>query len=128
MNSLAKIAQQGCLTLQVEHETLQVTGELLAHLAPLFPAVASATRTDAGAAAWIKSWSTQIQLSGLKKWQIARGLTRLHEHDQDIPLTWPAFYKLCKNNLRDDDVGDGAEQRWRDWDAYVRALAGKRKS
>lgn len=124
MNSLAKISQQSCLTLQVEHETLQVTGELLAHLAPLFPAVASATRTDAGAEAWIKSWAIQIQFSGLKKWQIERGLTRLHRHDPDIPLAWPAFYKLCKNDLHDEDVGADAEQRWRD--VYFRARGGQK--
>ena len=76
---------------------------LLAHLAPLFPVVAAAAKTQAGAAAWLKSWSVQIQISGLRPWQIERGLTRLGEHDPDIPFSWASFYRLCVDRLRDAD-------------------------
>lgn len=114
MSSLAKIEQgHGGLALPVTHEALRIAGDLLAHLAPLFPTIASAARSEAGATAWIKSWASQIQFSELKPWQIERGLSRLHEHDTDIPLSWPAFHRLCRDRLRDDDNYGDAEARWR---------------
>lgn len=87
---------------QVSQESRDMAGGLLAHLAPLFPAaVASATKTDAGATAWLRSWASQIQLSALRPWQVERGLRRLHEHDPEVPFSWPAFYKLCRDPYRD---------------------------
>lgn len=82
-------------------EAVGIARTLLAHLAPLFPAVAAAAKAEVGAAAWIRSWSTQIQISGLRPWQIERGLARLHEHDPDIPFSWPVFHRLCVDRLRD---------------------------
>lgn len=86
---------------------------LLFHLAPLFPAVASATKTGAGAQAWVQAWARSIQLAGLSHTQIARGLTRLArgEHDPDIPLSWSVFYSLCRDPWRDcNDPVDPAER------------------
>lgn len=109
MTNLAR-AETGGLQ-QIKQEALDLAGDLLAHLGPLFPVISSAARSDAGAAAWIKSWATQIHLSGIKKWQIERGLARLHEHDPNIPLSWPSFYSLCKR--ASDDDGPKAERLWR---------------
>lgn len=96
----AKIGVGGGLD-AVSAESQSMSGALLAHLAPLFPAVAAATKSDPGAAAWVRSWASQIQLSALRPWQVERGLRRLHEHDPEVPFSWPAFYKLCRDPFRD---------------------------
>lgn len=99
-NAMEKIGT-GAIGVQVGQESKDVAGELLAHLAPLFPVVASATKSDMGAAAWIRSWSLQIELSGLRPLQIERGLGRLHRHDPDVPFSWPAFHLLCVDPFLD---------------------------
>lgn len=80
-------------------------GALLSHLAPLYPVIASATRTAAGADAWIAAWARQIEMAGLTQRQIVRGITRLArgEHDPDTPLSWSVFYRLCIDPFRDLD-------------------------
>lgn len=92
----------GAIGVQVSQESRDMAGELLAHLAPLFPAsVASTTKTNLGAQAWIRAWSLQIELSGLRPLQIERGLGRLHRHDPDVPFSWPAFHQLCVDPFLD---------------------------
>lgn len=87
---------------------------LLSHLAPLYPSIAAATRSTAGADAWIDSWARQITLSGLSAAQIARGLTRLArgEHDPGVPLSWSVFYRLCYDPFR--DVSDSLDEHERE--------------
>lgn len=105
---LEKFGVGGGLGVQVSSESQSMAGALLAHLAPLFPTIAAATKTDAGAAAWVRSWASQIQLTGLRPWQIERGLSRLHEHDPDVPFSWPSFQRLCVDPFRDlNDAGRG---------------------
>lgn len=103
MSTMEKIGVGGggLDAIQVSKESQGMAGALLAHLAPLFPVVAAATKTGAGATAWVRSWSAQIQLTGLRPWQIERGLARLGEHDPDIPFSWPVFYRLCRDPFRD---------------------------
>lgn len=110
MNTLTtnQVEEPAPLSAPPRQEAVGIARTLLAHLAPLFPPVAAAARAQLGAAAWIKSWSTQIQISGLRPWQIERGLARLHEHDPDIPFSWPVFHRLCVDRLRDvNDVHRG---------------------
>lgn len=92
---------------------LDAAGALLAHLAPLYPSIAAATRTGPGAQAWVEAWARSIELSGLTRRQIERGLTRLArgEHDPETPLSWSVFYRLCYNPLLDaNDAPDPAER------------------
>lgn len=109
MKELEKIWAGGGLEVDVSSAAEELAGNLLAHLAPLFPTISSATKSDAGAEAWVRSWSAQIQLTGLRPWQIERGLARLGEHDPDIPFSWPVFYRLCRCPFR--DVNDAERGR-----------------
>lgn len=87
--------------------------DLLAHLAPLYPTIAAATKTGAGADAWVQAWARSIHLAGLSHSQIARGIKRLArgEHDADVPLSWSVFYRLCYDPWRDcNDPVDPAER------------------
>lgn len=97
----------------VSPAAVAAAGALLAHFAPLYPTVAAATRFQAGAQAWIRAWSLQIELACLLDFQIRRGLTRLArgEHDPDVPLSWSVFYRLCYDPWRDcNDPVDPAER------------------
>lgn len=69
---------------------------LLRELAPLFPVVASATRDQAGAKAWVEAWARQIALAGLNGEDMARALRRLGELNQSRPFDWPAFLSLAQ--------------------------------
>ncbi|MHB1075561.1 hypothetical protein [Thiobacillus sp.] len=83
--------------------------QLLAYLAPLFPNVASAARTEAGAASWIASWATQIEAEGIGPRRLAGALTLLGRLDPSVPLSWPRFaalvreHKFLHPDVREDD-------------------------
>lgn len=89
--------------------------ELLAYLSPLFPNVASAARTEAGAAAWIASWASQIEAEGIGPQRLAGALCLLGELDPDLPLSWPRFadlvrrHRFIKPNLKEEE--DRRERR-----------------
>lgn len=69
---------------------------LLRELAPLFPVVASATRDQAGANAWVDAWARQIALASLNGEDMARALRRLGELNLSRPFDWPAFLSLAQ--------------------------------
>lgn len=89
--------------------------ELLAYLAPLFPNVAGAARTEAGAAAWVASWAAQIEAESVSPQRLAGALTLLGELDPDLPLSWPRFaelvrrHRFIKPNLKEEE--DRREKR-----------------
>lgn len=89
--------------LVADQKSIKLASDLMAHLAALFPAIASQTRSESGARAWVAAWSRQMQLVGLTQEHVMRGLSRLHELPNDQPLSWPAFYNLCCDPWRDVD-------------------------
>ena len=72
--------------------------QLLRHLAPLLPVVAAATKTDSGRVAWVHAWARQIQLAGMTRQQIERGISRLHLVPMNVPFGWPVFVSLCMDD------------------------------
>lgn len=88
------------IDLEIDPFTLEknrsLARRLLSELAPLLPVVASATRTLAGANAWVDVWARHITLAGLGKEDLARALRRLGELDQSRPFDWPAFLSLAQ--------------------------------
>lgn len=77
---------------------VQIARQLLAYLAPLFPNVASMTKSEAGASAWIASWASQIEAEGLGPQRLAGALTLLGRLDPDMPLSWPRFAELVRQH------------------------------
>lgn len=95
--------------------------QLLAYLSPLFPNVASLSKTEAGAAWWIASWATQIEIEGIGPRRLAGALTLLGRLDPNLPLSWPRFADLVRQHTFScpDLIEDGAhrERRMREFQA-----------
>lgn len=100
---------------------VETATQLLAYLAPLFPGVASMTRTEAGAAGWIAAWATQIEAEGIGPQRLAGTLTLLGQLDPDVPLSWPRFSELVRRhrftNLHLPEEDEQRERKLREFKA-----------
>jgi len=72
---------------------------LQSELAPLFPSVAAAARSDAAAQVWIEAWGRQIAAAGLQPAELAEGLKNIAAVMQAAghpPLSFPLFLQACR--------------------------------
>ncbi|MHB1351729.1 MAG: hypothetical protein ACYCWA_00275 [Thiobacillus sp.] len=101
--------------------SVETARQLLAYLSPLFPGVAATARSEEGAAWWIASWATQIEVEGIGPRRIAGALTLLGRLDPDTPLSWPRFADLVRQHkfVDPDLIEDPAhrERRMREFRA-----------
>ena len=85
---------------------------LAGQLAPLFPVIASATRTDGGFDAWCDSWARQILSNGLSGAEILGGLARFPEilsRAGNPPPSFSHFLAACRPDAH--LTGQDAEAR-----------------
>lgn len=74
----------------------EIASRLLARLRPLFPSIASATRTEADARAWVASWALVIRAEGLSPSELWHGLENIAKAPSERPLTPAVFLSLCR--------------------------------
>lgn len=102
-------------------DAVALASQLMEHLAPLFPNVASMARDESGAAGWVASWSRQIEAENIGPRLLAATIRRLGELDPNQPLSWPRFAELARQcrftepNLREDP--EWRERRMREFRA-----------
>lgn len=68
---------------------------LLRELGASFAAIASQTRSQEAAAAWIETWARHIRAAGLTRQHIEHGLASLDRWPEGEPFNWPTFARLC---------------------------------
>lgn len=89
---------------------VETARQLLAYLSPLFPNVASMTKTDEGTAWWIAAWASQIDAEKIGPRRLAGALSLLGTLDPGVPLSWPRFadlvrqHKFVDPNLRENQA------------------------
>lgn len=72
---------------------------LAAQLAPIFPVVAGATKSQAGLDAWADSWAHQILVAGLSDLELLAGLENVvatMASAGNPPLSFPLFLIACR--------------------------------
>lgn len=83
-----------------ELEKCRTIAEKLARqLAPLFPVVSAATRSDVGLQAWADSWGRQILAHRLTESELLTGLSRIAEvmiKSGNPPFSFPLFLAACR--------------------------------
>lgn len=82
----------------IEHAKRKAA-RLLALLAPLFPVIASQTRSDPGAEIWTESWATQILNNRLTAEEIAIGMQNIAAVMNSVgnpPFSFPLFLQACR--------------------------------
>lgn len=74
---------------------------LAAQLAPLFPVVSAATRTDGGMETWCDAWARQILAANLKDRELQQGLRGIAAAVAAAghpPLSFSLFLAACRPN------------------------------
>lgn len=70
---------------------------LLAQLAPMYPTVASQTRDEHGADAWVDAWARQIVVNGLTQAELNAGLQTIAQVAQTgAPFSFSMFLTACR--------------------------------
>ncbi|MDA8260637.1 MAG: hypothetical protein M0Z99_34235 [Betaproteobacteria bacterium] len=86
--------QQMEAALEVAREQAWV---LLGQLAPMFGTVASQTRDEHGAGAWVDSWARQIVANRLSQAELDSGLQAIGQVAQTgAPFSFPMFLAACR--------------------------------
>uniref|UniRef100_E6PSQ4 Uncharacterized protein n=1 Tax=mine drainage metagenome TaxID=410659 RepID=E6PSQ4_9ZZZZ len=113
LNRSARASSPGDGDARLEPATTHAR-RLLSQLAPLFASVASQTRTEGGAAAWIEAWGKQILVAGLTDRELAHGLGAISGVMQSAgnpPLSFPLFLQACRPTTHLTGLDAEARQR-----------------